>query len=166
MYTAWHTAGELAQLETDSVAYTDNDGALDRVTDITTVLPLQGNAMSNGVLITREANSLVFSRFGFAIGTATVVGIEIALHVARLSRIQDRTVQLYMAQPTGANLANVAAEDVAVYGGDLATWDIVNTVMDYASTAFGCVIDLAPHRLYPSRNTATIRSVAMRLQLA
>ena len=81
------------------------------------------------------------------------------LTVTRLSRIQDRTVQLYYNAPIGANLADLTAGDVHVY-----TASAVPGV-DYSSVNFGCVIDLGPHQSYPSNNTIVIRSVAIRLDL-
>lgn len=159
MWTTWHFPNQLTQLETSQIDYTDNVGILDNPRDITTIKPVTGNATSNGSLVLAEANSVVFKDYGFDIGSSTVAGVEIELNVARLSRIQDRTIQLYMNEPIGANLADVAAADIHVYASPALTG------IDYASANFGCVIDLAPHKLIPSSNTIIIRSVGIRLNL-
>jgi hypothetical protein len=165
MWTPWHFPRDVSQLETNQVAYTDGVGVLDTPQDIITTTSVRGNAAAHGGLLTREANSLVFRNYGFALGAGTVQAVEIQLSVTRLSRIQDRTVQLYWNEPIGANLANDTAGDVQVYGGDLARWQISTMVVDYTSPQFGCVIDLGPHQRYPSNNSIVIHSVAMRLDL-
>ena len=159
MRTPWHFPRDVSQLETNQVAYTDGVGALDTPQDIITVTSVRGNAAASGGLLTREANSLVFRNYGFSISAGTVQAIEIQLTVTRLSRIQDRVVQLYYNAAMGANLADVTAGDVHVY----ATSAVPG--VDYSSVNFGCVIDLGPHQSYPSNNTIVIRSVAMRLDL-
>ena len=159
MYTTWHYPRQLNQLETTQIDYTDGSGILDTPRDITTVKPVVGNATSNGSLVLAEANSVVFRDYGFDIGSSTVAGVEIQLSVARLSRIQDRTIQLYWNEPIGANLADVTAGDVHVYSSPHIAG------VDYASVNFGCVIDLAPHRLIPSNNSIIIRTVGIRLDL-
>jgi hypothetical protein len=159
MWTPWHFPRDVAQLETNQVAYTDGVGVLDTPQDIITTTSVRGNAAAHGGLLTREANSLVFRNYGFALGAGTVQAVEIQLSVTRLSRIQDRTVQLYWNEPIGANLADLAAGDVHVY----ASPALVG--VDYAHPNFGCVIDLGPHQSYPSNNTIVIHSVAMRLDL-
>ena len=165
MWTPWHYPQQISQLTQDQVAYTDGVGPLDTPRDITSVGSVRGNAAAHGGLITVEANSLVFRDYGFVLGADIVVGIEIQLSVTRLSRIQDRVIQLYTGSAVGANLADLTAGDVQTYGGDLAKWQVENTVLDYASPLFGCVIDLGPHQRYPSNTTITIHSVAMRLDL-
>lgn len=159
MYTAWHTPQSLTQLETDQVNYSDGAGVLDDPQLVHTVRPVVGNAQSNGTLVTQEANSLLFKQFGFAVNSAAVTQVQIRLTVARLSRIQDRTIQLYSNGLVGENLADVAAGDVHVYTAPAPLG------VDYNTPDFGCVIDLAPHRLIPSNNSIIIRDVSMRLLL-
>jgi hypothetical protein len=159
MWTTWHFPRQLAQLETTQIDYTDNVGVLDNPLDITTVRSVVGNATSGGSLVLTEANSVVFKDYNFNIGSRTVAGIEIELSVSRLSRIQDRTIQLYWNEPIGDNLADLTAADVHVY-----TSPAIPSI-DYASANFGCVVDLGPHRSYPSKNTIVIRTVGIRLDL-
>jgi hypothetical protein len=160
MWTTWHFPQQLTQLETTQIDYTDSVGVLDNPQDIVTVKPVVGNATSNGSLVLAEANSVLFKSYGFTIDSGLVTSVEIQLSVARVSRIQDRTIQLYMNQPIGANLADLTAGDVHVYTSPAITG------VDYTSANFGCVIDLAPHRLIPSSNSIIIRSVGIRLQLS
>jgi hypothetical protein len=159
MWTAWHFPQQLNQLETTQIDYTDNVGVLDNPLDITTVRSVVGNATSGGSLVLTEANSVVFKDYNFDIGSRTVVGVEIELTVSRLSRIQDRTIQLYWNEPIGDNLADLTAADVHVYASPAIP------SIDYASANFGCVVDLGPHRSYPSNNTIVIRKVGIRLDL-
>jgi hypothetical protein len=134
-------------------------GALDTPRDIITIKPVVGNSRTGGGLITTEANSVLFKHFGFVLGSAVVQQVQIRLTVARVSRIQDRVVQLYYITPQGTNLADLAAGDEHVY-----THDAVLGIA-YDSVDFGCVIDLAPHLHYPSSNNIVIHSVHMRLML-
>lgn len=159
MWTNWHFPRELSQLDTNQVAYTDAVGLLDTPQDIITTTSVRGIAAASGGLLTREANSIIFRNYGFTLGTGTVQAVEIQLSVTRLSRIQDRVVQLYYNAATGANLADLTAGDVHVY----ASPALVG--VDYAHPNFGCVIDLGPHQSYPSNNTIVIRSVGIRLDL-
>jgi hypothetical protein len=159
MWTTWHFPQQLAQLNTDQVSYTDGQGQLDTPQDITTTTSVRGIAAAGGGLLTREANSIVFQDYRFDTGVSTVVGIEIELRVTRLSRIQDRTIQLYTGTAIGANLADLTAGDVHVYASPAVPG------VDYAHPNFGCVIDLGPHQSYPSNNTIVIRSVGIRLDL-
>jgi hypothetical protein len=160
MWTNWHFPNQLNQLETTQIDYTDGSGILDHPRDIVTVKPVVGNATSNGSLVLKEANSVVFKSYGFAVDSSLVTSVEIQLSVARVSRIQDRAIQLYMNEPIGENLADVTAGDIHVYTSPA----IVG--VDYNSVNFGCVIDLAPHRLIPSNNSIIIRTVGIRLLLA
>jgi hypothetical protein len=160
MWTNWHYPNQLNQLETTQIDYTDGSGILDHPRDIVTVRPVVGNATSNGSLVLKEANSVVFKDYGFAVDSATVTHVEIQLSVARVSRIQDRAIQLYWNEPIGDNLADLTAADIHVY----ATQAIPG--VDYTSAQFGCVIDLAPHKFIPSNNSIIIRTVGIRLQLA
>lgn len=160
MWTAWHSPSTLTQLETDSISYTDGFGALDNPQQLTSLAPVVGNSRTGGGLITTEVNSVLYKGFAFAIGSATVQQVEIRLQVSRLSRIQDRTIQLYYNVAQGENLADLSAEDSHVYN------TAAPSGIDYNSMDFGCVIDLAPHRYYPSNNTIVIRDVSMRLLLA
>ena len=157
MWTAWHSPSSVTQLETHQIPYTDSVGVLDNPRDITTVRPVVGNSRTGGGLITTEANSVLFNSFGFVLGSAVVQQVQIRLTVGRVSRIQDRVVQLYYITPQGANLADLAAGDEHVY-----THAAVPGIA-YDSVDFGCVIDLAAHRHYPSSNNIVIRSVHMRL---
>ncbi len=159
MWTAWHSPLSLTQLETNQISYTDGSGILDTPRDITTIKPVVGNSVTGGGLITTEANSVLFKSFAFAVGSATVQQVQIRLTVSRVSRIQDRVIQLHYITPQGTNLADLAAGDEHVY-----THAAVPGI-DYNSTDFGCVIDLAPHLHYPSANNIVIRSVHMRLML-
>ena len=159
MWTAWHSPSSLTQLETHQIPYTDSVGVLDTPRDITTVRPVVGNSRTGGGLITTEANSVLFTGFGFVLGSSTVQQVQIRLTVGRVSRIQDRLIQLYYITPQGTNLADPAAGDEHVY-----THDAVLGIA-YDSADFGCVIDLAAHRHYPSSNNIVIRSVHMRLML-
>jgi hypothetical protein len=160
MWTNWHFPRQLTQLETTQIDYTDNVGLLDNPRDITSIEPVVGNATSGGALVITEANSVVFKDYGFNIGASTVTAVEIELTVSRLSRIQDRVVQLYWNEPIGENLADLTAADVHVYASPAIP------SVDYNSAQFGCVVDLGPHRSYPSNNTIIIRTVAIRLDLA
>lgn len=160
MWTHWHSPSAVTQLETDQIPYTDGFGALDNPQLLTSVSPVVGNSRTGGVIVTTQPNSVLYSGFGFGIGSVVPQQAEIRLLVSRLSRIQDKTIQLYYLGTQGENLADLLAEDSHVYN------TVAPSAIDYNSSSFGCVIDLAPHRYYPSNNTIVIRDVSVRLLLS
>lgn len=163
MWTNWHAARSVEQLENDQISYTDYDGQLDFAQNIITVAPLRATSISTGALTAVEANSLLFKNFGFAV-QGTVAAIELRLTSPRMARIQDRVIQLHYQQLIGKNLAQDLSEDDQIYGGTLAQWGIED-LPDWNSSDFGCVIDLQPHQSYPSSNPAIIRRVEIRLDI-
>lgn len=165
MWTSWRSPTEITEQPQGQISYTDGLGPLDSPRDLTTVRPLTGvTSTGTGRLLTVEANSLLFTAFGFDTGTYTVQGIEVQLVTQRLARIQDRVVQLHYQQLVGNNLADLAAEDLQHYGSADNLWGL-DQALPWNSSQFGVVIDLQPHTSIPSNNTALIFSVSMRLNL-
>jgi hypothetical protein len=164
MWTSWHSATQITQLEQDQIAYTDGAGPLDNPRDLTTVQPLRGIHTGTGRLLTSEANALLFSGFGFDTESYTVQGIEVQLNTQRLARIQDRTIQLHYQQAQGVNRANLLAEDVQHYGSADDLWGL-DQALPWSMPQFGVVVDLQPHVSIPSNNTVLIYSVSLRLNL-
>ncbi len=140
--TDWRTYTIVQPLEGDEIQFES----------LGSVAPAVGTSTATGRLLTQETTALVFK--GFAI-TGVVNTIELRLRVSRLARIQDKTIQLWIGgEAWGENLADLSAEDEWVY-----TW----TGLDHEWGAEdGVVIDLQPHRQYPSSNTICIRSVQLR----
>jgi len=164
MWTSWRSATIVTQTEQNQIAYTDGSGPLDSPRDLTTVQPLRGIHTGTGQLLTNEANSLLFSGFGFVVGSDTVQGIEVMLTTQRLARIQDRVIQLHYQQLVGSNRANLSAEDLQLYGSADDLWGL-DQALPWDHSQFGVVVDLQPHISIPSNNTALIFAVAMRLNL-
>jgi hypothetical protein len=164
MWTSWRSATQITEQPQGQISYTDGAGPLDNPRDLTTVKPLTGIHTGTGQLLTSEANSLLFSGFGFDTGSYTVQGIEVQLTTQRLARIQDRTIQLYYQQLRGSNRANLSAEDLQLYGSSQDLWGL-DQALPWSNPQFGVVVDLQPHVSIPSNNTALIYSVSMRLNL-
>lgn len=130
---------------------------------------------SFGGLFKKESNALVFRKFGFDADIpdgkddlGEVQGIELFLHTTRVSRIQDKVIQLwYDGSPVRENKASLDSPDFAYYGGKDDNWKVDHRLtpeaIDFLSDDFGVLIDLQPHTEFPSANTAYIRKVAMRL---
>ena len=165
MWTQWNTASTAAQLEQDQIAYTNPSNLLLSARDLTSTKPLLGLHLGVRSLLIQDSNMLLFSGFNFQLDSDAVVqGVEVKLHCQRLSRIEDKTVQLYYQQLRGSNRAAELAEDLQLYGGAGDLWD-VDTAVDWSSPQFGVAIDLQPHRTIPSGNRAIIYSVDMRLNI-
>lgn len=115
--------------------------------------PVTGISTSSGRLITRESDAVLYSGFGY---TGSASRITARIHISRLGRVQDRQIQLWNgSELIGANLANLAAQDVQLY-----VFEGSFTVTE----SFGIVVDVGPHTQYPSSNTVYIRSVALQFE--
>lgn len=163
MWTTWRTASRVEEINQGQISYTDGSGPLDATTNIITVRPARGNYSTRG-LVTEEPNGLIFSNFGFDV-SGSVIGVELRLETQRLSRIQDRTIQLHYNGLLGQNQARDLAEDSQVYGSADSLWGI-ESFDQWSSADFGVVIDLQPNIYIPSNNPVIIRSVSLRLNLA
>jgi hypothetical protein len=163
MWTQWNTAQTVAQLEQDQIAYTNPSNLANSARDLVSTAPLLGLHLGVRSLLIQDSNMLLFSNFNFQLApNAVVQGIQVQLHCQRLSRIQDKTIQIHYQQLQGRNLASDLAEDLQSYGSAVDLWD-VDAAVDWSSPLFGVAIDLQPHRTIPSGNTAIIYSVDMRL---
>lgn len=158
-WTNWHSAQSITFLETEEIAWA---GSLNGPVALTSNADLVGNPNSYGVLQTLGTSALLLTGWQWNIRDATVTGVEVRTHIARLARIQDRVVQLWDgAGRVGENRANLRAADVTVYGGERDAWGVAQ--MDVNSPSWGLVLDLQPHTVYPSANRAIIYSIEMRL---
>jgi hypothetical protein len=159
-----YSARTVTQIDSPEILFTDGRGPLDQVSNISTLQPVYAVATSRGPLATRGSQSLLFSNFGIT-DTATVLGIELELSVSRLARIQDNVIQLwYRGSAQGQNKANLAAEDLQLYGGATDLWGTKN--ISVTDPSFAVMIDLQPHTQYPSSNTVYLRSLSIRIYTA
>lgn len=158
MWTKWYTPKIAEALASDEIAY---QGGVDLAgIDLVSEAAVSGVAQSQGGLIQQGVRSLVFRDFGIDINTV-VSAVELELRVDRLSRIQDREIRLWQGRAVGRNLATALSEDLAVYGGELAQWQVDTVTVNTAD--FGVLVDLQPHALYPSRDMVYVRSVRLRV---
>ena len=149
----------IQELASDAVGFTDGQGPLDNPLNVNSQGSVVAVATSRGGLRVLGSRTLVYT--GFNIGsTGTVTGIELELSVTRLSRIQDKIVQLwYQGAPIGLNRANLAADDVQRYGASDDLWDI--DTVDFSDPSFGVVVNLQPHTQYPSNNLIYLRELKL-----
>lgn len=120
------------------------------LSDGTSDSPVTGVSTSSGRLITSGSDAVLYFNFGY---TGNAKKITAKIHVTRLARIQDVTIQLWNGTKlVGKNLANPDASDTQLYKftGNF------NVTPD-----FGIVVDVGPSQKYPSANTVYIRSVAL-----
>lgn len=158
-WTNWHSAQSITFLETSEIAWA---GSLNGPVALTTVADLVGNPNSYGTLQTTGSSALLLTSWGWNITDATVTGVQLRTHIQRLARIQDRVVQLWDgAARVGENRANLTAADVTVYGSERDAWGVVS--QDVNNPAWGFVVDLQPHTVYPSANRAIIYSIEARV---
>lgn len=116
----------------------------------TSVSDVAGVALSNGQILARGSDSILYYNFDY-VGACTRIVARI--HVSRLARIQDRVVQLWDgARLIGSNLANPSAPDINLYE---------FTGAFTVTPEFGLVLDLGPNQRIPSRDTVYIRSVGL-----
>lgn len=159
-----YTPRTIQEIASDEIAFTDQQGQLDRPFNVNTVIPIRATALSTGQLSADSSRSLVFRDFGIPAG-ATVVGIELQLEITRLARVQDRVIQVWSGgQARGRNLADLTAGDLHVYGSPTDLWSTENLAV--ADPGFGFLIDLQPHTLYPSSNLVYLRQLKLRLYTA
>jgi hypothetical protein len=86
--------------------------------------------------------------------------VQIKTHVSRLARITDLTVQLTEnGELVGKNLADYAAEDIHIYGGELLEWKLDDIDISH----IGLLLDYQPHYSMPSSEMVYIRNVQMRV---
>lgn len=89
-----------------------------------------------------------------------IKNIEVKVHISRLSRVKDLTVQLYSRNKLiGENLANKDALDTHIYGGTIKDWNI-KTINPFD---VGLVLDYQPHPTMPSSELVYLRKVQMRV---
>jgi hypothetical protein len=101
------------------------------------------------------STALLFKDFDVS---GVVTAVEASIHVERLSRIQDKTIQLYTGgQLVGKNLADLTADNQQVY-----SWVNLNYTAD---SEFGIVVDYQPNSQIPSREILIIRSVLLRFDI-
>ena len=154
----------ILQVPSEEIAFTDGDAILDSTQDLNTVQPVYAVATSSGRLAAHGSQSLIFKNFGITVDT-TVLGIELLLHVDRLARVQDRTIQLvYNGSTVGSNQADLTAANLHVYGSPTDLWS--TTDIDFSGAEFGVLIDLQPHTQYPSNNLVYLRTVELKVYTA
>lgn len=159
-WTKWLLPRVVERLETDQIDFTDGDTVLNRTDNLVSVLPVYGvgTSASDSAVNVYGSNSLLFRDFGF--GGGTVAGIEVETNIVRLSRVRDRTVQLWSGALVGTNRASDNYDQIQRYGGQSDVWG--TTGINFGDSGFGVVVDLQPHPQYPSSTTVIIRSVQIR----
>lgn len=154
----------IQEIASNETGFTDQQGQLDRPFNVNSLVPIRATALSTGRLDVAGSRSLIFRDFG-VIAPGAVQGIELELEITRLSRVQDKTIQIWsQGAVRGRNLANLSAGDIAVYGGSGDLWNTEN--LDVTDPGFGFLIDLQPHTEYPSSNLVYLRRVLLRLYTA
>jgi hypothetical protein len=146
-WTTWLKARNVTLFENDSVAMDPN-----RLISLT---PIHSVALSSGRMQQYGSTALLFKDFGVN-GVATAV--EASIRVDRLSRIQDKTIQLYTGSGlVGKNLADLSADNQHTY-----SWVNISYSIN---SEFGVVIDYQPNTAIPSREILIIRSVLLRFDI-
>jgi hypothetical protein len=146
-WTSWRKARTVIQFENDSVVV-DTD-------QLISLTPIHSVALSSGRMQQYGSTALLFKDFDVS---GVVTAVEASIHVERLSRIQDKTIQLYTGgQLVGRNLADLTADNQQVY-----SWVNLNYTAD---SEFGIVVDYQPNSQIPSREILIIRSVLLRFDI-
>ena len=161
-WTNWYQPTAFHFAEGDEIPYSSNRGVL------TSVDPLVGISRSLGsgdpTLLYQEPTAVVFKGFGFDLTGLAVNAIELKLHVQRVARIEDKLIAVWNGEKPLGNAAKEQAADIETYHLDLV--DDCGVPMNLDWDNWGVYVDLQPHQQYPSSNTAVIRSVKVRLDIA
>lgn len=107
---------------------------------------------------------LVLKEFDFVDLPATPTGLELYVNVRRTGRVTDETVQLYLNQPLGANLANSKIEDLKIYGGETELWGLEGISQETLNNPeFGIVLRYQSHPTIPHRTGVYMTHVQLRV---
>jgi hypothetical protein len=145
-WTNWLKANTVIKFEDDSVVMDPSQ--------LISLTPIHSVALSSGKMRQYGSEALLFKNFAVT-GTATAV--QASIRVDRLSRIQDKIIQLYNSSLVGRNLADPNSADQQTY-----SW---STVSYNLNSEFGIVVDYQPNSLIPSRERLIIRSVLLRFDI-
>jgi hypothetical protein len=139
-------------LNAKSITKFADDAVIMDTTELISLTPIYGVALSNGNISQYGSEALLFKNF-LSGGTATAV--QATIRVDRVGRIQDKIIQLY----TGGKLVGKNAADLTAGNTHVYDWSNINYNLN---SDFGIVIDYQPNVTTPSRERLIIRSVLMR----
>jgi len=107
---------------------------------------------------------LVVKEFDFDELPETISGIEVHINIRRSGRITDDTVQLYLNQPLGENLATYQIQDIKTYGNQTARWGVENLTPELVDDPeFGIVLRYQSHPTTPHQTAPYMEHVQMRV---
>ena len=107
---------------------------------------------------------LVCTEFDWVNLPENPTGIELYVNVRRTGRITDDTVQLYLNQPLGNNLADFQIADIKVYGGETELWGIEGLTKEMIDDPeFGIVLRYQSHPTMPHQTAPYMTHVQMRV---
>lgn len=152
-WTNWRMPTLVTEFEPDDVVYTHLQPR-----NLVSAMPINGVSTGFSQLREQGIHALQFTGWGWEPGV--IRHIELRVHVSRLARVKDLTVQLvHDGELIGKNLADLNAEDVHVYGGALDIWNIKTIDPESISV----VLDYQPHPTMPSSELVYLRKVQMRM---
>ena len=156
-WTLWQRPRVTTKQETDDVGYNIINSY-----SMLSSHPINGVATGYSQLRLRGIHAMHFSEWPWVPGK--IRGIEVKLHVSRLARIMDLTVQLTLnGELVGENLANPYAKDIHVYGGKFSDWKLNKEPEEVDVTKLGLLLDFQPHHSIPSSELVYLRNVQMRI---
>jgi hypothetical protein len=164
MFTKWQIPRIITQDESDPEAVLWNSLNLG-VTDqyIHTVKELYRISLASEAYISNYAALLYFTDFNFNV-SGTVQGVELEFQSQRLSRINDKIVQLvYNNELIGKNQKLEIAENRQTYGSAMLTWDAELNPTIINSNTFGVAIQLEANKTTPFSELAYIDYVRLRV---
>lgn len=163
MLTNWKIPQIIVQDETDSEAV--RWASLDLGVEyqhIHTVKELYRISLSVDY-ISNYAATLYFTDFNFNV-TGIITGVELELQTQRLSRINDKVIQLiYNNELLGLNQKLEIAENKQIYGSSTSTWGTVLNSTIINSPTFGIVVQLEANKTTPFSELAYIDYVKLRI---
>jgi hypothetical protein len=113
---------------------------------------------------TMKTYYLVVKEFDFFDLPEIISGIEVYVNIRRTGRITDDTVQLYLNQPLGQNLATYQIDDIKTYGNETALWGVENlTPIMLDDPEFGIILRYQSHPTMPHQTAPYMEHVQIRV---
>ena len=110
-----------------------------------------------------KTNYLVVTGFNWWNLPDTISGIEVKIHIDRVGRITDDTIQLYNGAGFSDNKANKDLSHLKTYGGEADLWGLTSIEPNDLNDTFGLLLRYQSHPNWPHRSTPNMRYIQIRV---
>jgi len=110
-----------------------------------------------------KTHYLVVNGFAWEDLPDTISGIEVRIHIDRVGRITDETIQLYNGQGFSDNKANRDLAHLKTYGGENDLWGLTSIDPADLNSEFGLLLRYQSHPDWPHCTTPNMRYIQIRV---